>query len=80
MEIFLTILKGAGIFALILPFALYVLIGVGGDAGSFSDDCKNSNWFIRIYMYYYPMVALCLLVIALLIMSFYLIGSDFNKA
>lgn len=78
MEIFLTILKGIGIFALFFPFGMYMLVGFGGsDIGDLAHESKNSNWFIRIYMYYYPIVVGVALLVALFLLIFYVIGSEF---
>jgi hypothetical protein len=77
MEIFLTFLKGLGIFAAFIPFGLYMLVGLGnGDISDISDKAKNGNIFLKIYMYYYPLIVGVAIVISLLVFSIYIMGKS----
>lgn len=78
MDILFNFLKGLGMLTLFIPFGLYMLVGLGGgDISDISDKAKQSNWLVKIYMYYYPIVVGLAIVISILLLSIYFLGKSF---
>ena len=69
-------LKGLLMLFLVAPFSLYIIFGFGyGDVDDLLRSIKSYNSFLlNTYLIYYPIAALAIFLVGLVIVSIYTLG------